>query len=338
MTGAAARALVTAARATGQRQDTGPAPGPVPDTGTHFTVLLKPEVLTPGAAADALAQTLRVLDAGEVTVLRCALTPAADFAVRGHLHLHYPRLHRVAADGVHALTSGARRELGALMADSGAREALGALDAMTRDPDLTPPALEERCRKAGIHKLGSGSYASVTELHGRPVTVLNGFLPALTSGYADPTALVGLLECHSPREIADLRARLLGALHPATAAPASLRGALGARVGRQHGIPLSEGRNGVHLSAGHLEGMFQAWRYFAAADGRGVGSTPLGRALARDGVPVEAVERLAADPNLTEDSGETVAPHGATEDLRRDEVLDRVRLWAETPTEKGDPA
>ncbi|MER5812190.1 hypothetical protein ABT143_29095 [Streptomyces sp. NPDC002033] len=336
MTDTAARALVAAAHATGRRQDTGAAPGSVPDGGSHFTVLVKPEVLTPEATAEALAQTLRVLGADGVRVLRCVLTPAADFAVRGHLHLHYPRLHRVAADGPPALTSGARRELAALTAACGAEEALGALDAMSRDPELTPLALEERCRKAGIHKLGSGSYASVTELHGRTVAVLNGFLPALAGGYADPGALVALLECHSVREIADLREHLLGALDPAAADPASLRGALADRIARQHGIPLSEGRNGVHLSAGHLEGMFQAWRHFAAPDGLGIDSTPLGRALAGAGVPLAAVRHLATDPDLAGDRGGTLAPHGATEGLRRDEVLDRVRQWADTLAETGE--
>ncbi|MFI9202535.1 hypothetical protein [Streptomyces sp. NPDC053048] len=330
MTGEHARTLVAEARRTGRRQDTGPPRDPAPEAGTHFAVLVKPEVLTTAAAADATTEVLRVLGAGAVTVLRCALLPARDFGERGGLLLHYPRLHRVAADGAPALCSGAHRELRSLMDVSGAAGALGAFEAMAHDASLSPAVLADRCRQAGIHKLGSGSYASTLELNGRSVVVLNGFLPALTFGYTGPTALVGLLECHSHREIDDLRTHLLGALHPAAATPASLRGTLHTLAGRRYGIALSEARNGVHLSAGHLEGMFQAWRYFAAADGRGIESTALGRSLAARGVPMAAVTALAADHNLAEDSGETVAPHGATENLRRDEVLDRVRQWAAT--------
>ncbi|MCX4825208.1 nucleoside-diphosphate kinase [Streptomyces sp. NBC_01142] len=329
MTGEEARALVAGAQATGLRSGTGPPKTPAPRTGSHFVVLVKPEVMTAVRATDALAETVRVLGQGDVSVLRCAVMPAEDFAGRGYLLLHYPRLHRVAADGAEALHSGARRELGSLMTASRTADALGAYEAMTREADLSPAALEERCRGAGIHKLGSGSYASVTELNGRPVTVLNGFLPALAAGYTGPGALVGLLECHSHREIDELRGELLGALHPADAAPASLRGALGT-LAREHGIALSEGRNAVHLSAGHLEGMLQVWRYFAALDGQGIESTAFGRSLAGRGVSLAAVAALAADHNLAEDSGETVAPHGATENLRRDAVLDRVRQWAAT--------
>lgn len=325
------RDLVTRARATRRRADTGPPPAAAPAAGSHFAVLVKPEVMTPAAAPTAAAAAVRVLGGAGVEVRRAAVVPAGDFVRRGYLLLHYPRLHRVAADGPAALTSGARRELRSLTATAGTAEVLGAYEAMTREPGLTPRAMDARCREAGIHKLGSGSYASVTGPNGgRRVAVLNGFLPALTEGYAEPDALVGLLECHADREIDVLRADVLGALHPAEAAPCSLRGALGA-LAREQGIALSEGRNAVHLSAGHLEGMFQVWRYFAAPDGRGaesIGGTAFGAALAARGAPPAAVAALAADPDLTGDSGETFSPHGATEGTPREDALDQVRAWA----------
>ncbi|MEU9415011.1 hypothetical protein [Streptomyces sp. NPDC048272] len=329
MTARQARDLVTRARAGGPRSDTGPSPSAPPATGSHFVVLVKPEVMTPSAAPEAVAEAVRVLGEAEVDVRRAAVVPAGEFARRGYLLLHYPRLHRLAADGPAVLTSGARRELRSLTAATGTGDVLGAYEAMTREAALTPQALDERCREAGIHKLDSGSYASVTEPAGGPVIVLNGFLPALAEGYtgAGAAASVGLLECHSHREIDALRGEVLGALHPARAAPGSLRGALGA-LARSRGIAVSEGRNAVHLSAGHLEGMFQAWRYFAAADGRGIESTAFGASLAERGVPAASVAELAADRNLTEDSGETFSPHGATEGLRREDALDRVRAWA----------
>ncbi|MEU5401401.1 hypothetical protein ABZ348_19160 [Streptomyces sp. NPDC005963] len=333
MTEARIRTVVAEAHGLGRRQDTGPYHRPTPVTGTHFVTLVKPEVLETADAADAMSEVVRVLREGEVNVLRCALVPARYFAERRYLLLHYPRLHRVAADGVHALCTAARREVRSLLDASGAVEVLGAFDAMTQDTDLSPAAIDDRCRRAGIHKLGSGSYASVLELNGRTVVVLNGFLPALVGQYDSPSALVGLVECHSPREVEDLRTHLLGALHPAAASSSSLRGTLHSLVDAQGLPPLSEGRNGVHLSAGHLEGMFQTWRYFAAADGEGVTSTALGRSLVDRGVSAAALAALAGDHNLTEDSGETVAPHGATEHLSRPAVLDLVRQWTATGKE-----
>ncbi|MFE2523305.1 hypothetical protein ACFXEL_03645 [Streptomyces sp. NPDC059382] len=319
--------LVTRTRAGGPRTDTGPSSTAPPTTGSHFVVLVKPEVMTPSAAPEATAEAVRVLGEAEVDVRRAAVVPAGEFARRGYLLLHYPRLHRLAADGPAVLTSAARRELRSLMGTTGTGDVLGPYEAMTREANLAPQALDERCRDAGIHRLGSGSYASVTELDGRPVIVLNGFLPALAEGYTRSGAFVGLLECHSGREIDALRGEVLGALHPARATPSSLRGTLGA-LARSRGIAVSEGRNAVHLSAGHLEGMFQVWRYFAAADGRGIESTAFGASLAERGVPAESVTELAADHNLTEDSGESFSPHGATEGLRREDALDHVRAWA----------
>ncbi|MFE7741635.1 hypothetical protein [Nocardia sp. NPDC057455] len=299
---------------------------PAADDGTHFVTLVKPEVLRTDTAVDAMAEVVRVLEAADVAILRCALMPAKEFGELGFLLRHYPRLHRIATDGPSGLCSDAKRELVSLLARSEASFAVGAFQAGAYDTILSATTLEARCREAGIHKLGSGSYASVIELNGVPIAVLNGFVPALTSSYLDPTALVGLIECHSYREIADLRADVLGALNPDAAKVNSLRGALGA-LGRKYGVDLSEGRNGVHLSAGHLEGMFQCWQYFAAADGHGLESTALGRSLDDRGTPMAAVAALADDRNLREDSEKTVAPFGATEDLSRDAVVDRVRRW-----------
>ncbi|MEU8825716.1 hypothetical protein [Streptomyces sp. NPDC048636] len=325
MTPESARALSTLALDTRRRADSGRPDTPAPVSGSHVTVVVKPEVMTARYAAGMLAEAIGALGRQEVAVLRCAVTPAADFAARGDLFLHYPRLHRVAADGAAALTSYARDSLDALRQRTHTPDVLAAYEAMAHG-DLSPGALEERCRAAGIHKLGSGSYASVTEVNDRPVTVLNGFLPALSEGYRAPGSLVGLLECHSERPVAELRDHVLGELHPLRSHPDSLRGTLGAAA-REHGIALSEGRNAVHLSAGHLEGMFQNWRYFSAKDGDSLGGTSLGRSLADAGVHLGAVAALATDPDLTDGRGRTLAPHGATENLDRDEVVHLVGQW-----------
>ncbi|WP_405160855.1 hypothetical protein OG203_31385 [Nocardia sp. NBC_01499] len=323
------RTLIADVHRTGCRRDTDTQRRPEMDGGTHFVTLVKPEVLRTSSAADAMVEVARVLGEADVTILRCALMLAKDFGELGFLIQHYPRLHRIAVDGALGLCSDARRELASLLDRTGAMVAVGAFEVGAHDTALSSATLEARCRQAGIHKLGSGSYASVVELNRHPVAVLNGFVPALASSYCDPTALVGLIECHSYREIADLRTQVLGALDPSAASPTSLRGALGTLVGH-HGITLSAGCNGVHLSAGHLEGMFQSWRYFAAADGHGLDRTALGRSLAGRGVAMEAAAALAADHNITEDSGKTVTPHGVTENLSREAVIDRVWQWTDT--------
>ncbi|GAB2640162.1 hypothetical protein [Nocardia goodfellowii] len=330
ITSGSLRTLVADVHRIGRRRDIGTQRRPTIDDGTHFVALVKPEVMQIGSAADAMAEVARVLGEADVTALRYALIPAREYGELGFLMQHYPRLHRIAVDGARGLCTYAHREFTSLLDQSEADIAVGAFQAGAYELALTAEMLEARCRQAGIHKLGSGSYASVVDLNGCPVVVLNGFVPALASSYgSDRTSLVGLVECHSYREIADLRAHVLGALNPSAAPPTSLRGALGRLVDRQYGITLSEGRNGVHLSAGHLEGMFQVWRYFAAADGLGLECTVLGRALANRRIRMAAVAEMAADHNFSEGSGRNVSPHGATENLNREAVIDCVVRWTD---------
>lgn len=321
------RNLVDHVLSTGRRHDTGPIRAPEGGDKTQFVTLVKPEALSASGAVDSITEVLKVLREGEALIVRCALMPAREYLARGSMLLHYPRLHRVAIEAANGLCSDARRKLSSFMASTGAIDVLGAFEVMAHDAELSPALLENRCRQAGIHKLGSGSYVSAIEVNGRVIAVLNGFLPALAKSYANTDSLVGVLECHSRREIADLRSQLLGDLDPSVASRTSLRGVLGELINRQQGTPLSEGRNGVHLSAGHLEGMFQAWMHFAASDGRGLDSTLLGRSLSSLGVSMESVAELITDPNLPDEFGETVSPHGSTENLSRGEVLTFVRQW-----------
>ncbi|GAA4955221.1 hypothetical protein GCM10023238_22300 [Streptomyces heliomycini] len=259
------------------------------------------------------AAAVEALGRQGVTVLRCAVVPAADFAARGDLLLHYPRLHRVAVDGVAALTSGARRELDALREEAGVRDVLPAYVAMAHG-GLSPRALEDRCREAGINKLGSGSYASVTEVGGRPTVVLNGFLPALDQGTAPRTPRSACWSATASDPWRSCVTRCSARCTRSTPHPDRC-GAPSGPSPREHGIELSEGRNAVHLSAGHLEGMFQNWRYFTAGDGDGLDGTSFGRALVRAGVDLDAVAALATDPDVTDGAGRTLSPHGATENL-----------------------
>ncbi len=322
------RVLTAEALSTGRRQDTGRRSAALPQAETHFVVLLKPEVLTAAIAGDACAEVLRVLAAGDCEVVRCAVLPARDYLARGHLLLHYPRLHRVAADGRDALSTRARCELTEFLASVQADGVLGAFAALAHDPSLSPAQLDERCRQAGIAKLGAGSYVSALDLAGKRTAVLNGFLPALKAAYVVSGGLVAVLECHSPREIADLRSNLLGGLDPGAAPFDSLRGVLHGLLSEREGVTLSEGRNGAHLSAGHLEGMFQAWLYFAAADGGGLEATALGATLGAHGMAMPFLASLASDPNVAGHPGETVAPFGCTEGLERDEVILLAKRWA----------
>lgn len=320
--------LVEQARSSGARRSWGT---PVPTTGstTHFAVLVKPELLAGAAAGDVLRGVGDVLTAQGVSVGRGVAETAAGFLSRGRLMRHYPRLHRVAAGGATELCAEAVGELDRFVARHGLDRsaAVGAFEAFVLEPDLDAAGLDERVRAAGITKLGPGSYVAPAELGGRTRALLNGFLPALQAGYAAPDALVAVLECASEREVADLRHNLLGPLHPGEAPAGTLRGLAASLQERTGGPPLSEGRNGIHLSAGHLEGMFQVWHYFGAADGQDLSDTAFGQAACRRGLESRSLGALALDPNVPDGRGAQLSPFGRTENLTLAEVLDRTADW-----------
>ena len=84
------------------------------------------------------------------------------------------------------------------------------------------------------------------------------------------------------------------------------------------GLPdVSQGANGIHLSAGPLEGMVEVQRFFTDHEaGRDVAlaDTVFGRRLAGSGLAEEQVRELAGNPNLTTE-GREVSAFDLTEEV-----------------------
>lgn len=305
---------------------------PVPAGHSRFVTMVKPEAVAPGWAAATLGAVLAGLDAGGVQVHRWAVEPASRFLARGMLARHYPRLHRIAAEGTSALCDSAHERLTSFCAEGGleVHEALTPYDAFVLDADLDPAALEASLRDAGVEKLGPGSYVSAVLVGGRRRPVLNGFVPMMGERHRVRDSGVAVVECTSEREIADLRDHVLGTLDPASAARGTLRSRVAEAVADGGGEPLSEGRNGVHLSAGHLEGVFQAWHYIGAPCGEDLDVSVLAPGLSGP-FDRSRVLSLTTDPNLLVGDGSSISPFGVTEGLPRDRVAELLSTWVRTP-------
>jgi hypothetical protein len=310
----------------------GGAVAPTPAGHSRFVTMVKPEAMAPGSAEAALGETLAVLEAEDVQVHRWAVEPAARFLARGMLARHYPRLHRVAREGASALCDEARGRLAAFCESHGLDEqdTMTPYDAFVVDADLDAASLDTMLRDAGVTKLGPGSYVSQVALGGRHRALLNGFVPMMAEQHLERVAGLAVVECTSEREIADLRDNVLGTLDPGAAAPSTLRARVAEVVAERQGGTISEGRNGIHLSAGHLEGVFQVWHYLGAPLGEAVDT----RALA-PGMEHPADHRrfsaLAADPNLLVEGSSSISPFGVTEGLPLEETADLVAGWLRTP-------
>lgn len=281
-----------------------------------YVILVKPELLPREQVVATLDAVEELVEARGDRVLGRRLTRADLFLRLGFLAHHYPRLTRVARYGPAMLDAQASASLDRLCVETGAVKVLDAYTAL-RDPRFSTPAeLDHACRRAGIVKLSTGSYASAIDdpQAAGPVVVLNGFVPALEQGYRDPDRYVAAVLCGGSDDIPYLRSAVLGDLDPGAAQPGTLR-ALGYSLrAAAGGAPLAAGTNGIHLSAGHLEALFQQELYFGPAAAELTADTGFRKRLRAAGITEQALVPLRHDPNRRVLSRER-SPYELTEEV-----------------------
>lgn len=303
----------------------------VPADGTRhqFIFFIKPEATAKGVD---LAEVLRIaeqtlarfkVDVGAVRIL------SADYLRRHQImDQHYGVINRISKEGVPAITDSAKAKLqdsfGAII-EQGA-PVLGGHQFLERHPDFTPVALSVLNDNIGTTKLGGGTYALSLKVLGKPTILLNPFHPYQLVPFTTSGNGIIVMEGLSTTSWHDLRAKLTGSTNPAKAAEGSLRHTLLLNKHRLGMAEVDQGNNGVHLSAGPLEGMVELRRFFGEPEtGRTIAwnDTAFGRNLLNAGYSAEKIEQLAGNPTLTVD-GNAVSAFDLTEERDAAEAVKRL--------------
>lgn len=289
------------------------------DSGTNeFCMFLKPELAT--LPVDALDRTLGViracLERYSVSLNGMVALPGAVLDSSGAIRAHYGVINKVAREGYATLSESAIARLGEIAgADLPRSSVYGAFEFLQAFPFFTPKALGVLYDNLKSNRLAGGTHGAVVEMGGSPSVILNGFHPAQIEHFTAREAAIIVFSCSSASPWTEIRQDLTGATNPADAKPGSIRQELLANH-RDLGIAeFGPGLNGVHVSAGPVEGMIEIARYFAIAQPLGVGDTAFGKLLGEQhGATPEQLAALADNPAIEAD-GARVSVFDATEEL-----------------------
>ena len=211
---------------------------------------------------------------------------------------------------------------------------LGGHQFLYKYDQFSPFALSVLSDNMKVNKLAGGTYAIAIHLQGRICIVLNAFHPfQLEPYYASSNALV-VFECTSERSWKTLRTELAGATDPEQAMEGSLRHQLLINKERLGLAEVNQGSNGIHLSAGPLEGMVELQRFFSEHDdeqGIPYESTCFGRLLLDKGATEEELDRWVSNPELT--AGEEAGTaFDLTEEIDAEAAAERLKHSVPTNT------
>jgi len=203
---------------------------------------------------------------------------------------------------------------------------LGAFEYLDAHPEMNAESLSELWLSQPYTKLAGGTYCVRIEGRGPVEYLINGFHPKQLAHFtASGRALIAMpLSGDMPWKRA--RNEFLGATDPANACAGSLRRVLHERREDWGADLLRGGMNGVHLSAGPLEGLVELRRF---GSGYSVGERAhpwtnfsFGCLLARHFAP-ERIEWMSGNPDA-QWNGKRVSLFDLTEELDPGEAVERL--------------
>jgi hypothetical protein len=212
---------------------------------------------------------------------------------------HYGVINKISRSGRSALTEAAEQALAEQYATEleGGALVLGGHQFLTSYPGFGPYSLGVLFANLSVGRLGPGTYAGMVTVDGQPVVILNGFHPRQLSFFTADDTVCAFLHCSSGTAWESLRNDLIGTTDPAKADAGSIRGTLFADPDGFGLATVSSNFNGVHMSAGPLEGLAELTRFF----GGSLSDWTFAGAMSAAGVSADGIAELADNPTLQAD-------------------------------------
>jgi hypothetical protein len=256
-------------------------------------------------------------------VHRIKIMTGPELDKAGVMQQHYGVINQISRLGRPALTEAAEKSLSEMLADTpGDTEVLGGHQFLQRYADISPFALAMLFSNAKVSRLGPGTYAAQVRIDGTTVIILNGFHPRQLSFFTADDAVCAFLQASSPTDWEVLRSELVGATDPSQATPGSIRGTLYADPASFGLTSVNSNFNGVHMSAGPLEGLGELDRFFGEV--QPLTDWSFARTLAAAGASREAITGFLDNP-VIETDGERGTAFDLTEGVNPEPAAKLLR-------------
>jgi len=305
-----------------------PYEAPQPET-NQFIFFLKPEATAAqeGVHVEKVVElaTKSLKEAGvELGAIRVIGGPYLD--KHNIMVQHYGVISKISKEGESAISDQAREVLKTYKTFTeylqAKAEVIGGHDFLKRFDKFTPFSLLVLNDNVGTTRLAGGTYAMKVKVLGKPFIVLNPFHAYQVVPYTTAGNAIIVVEGRSKKSWAELRQKLSGVTDPAAAEEGSIRN-LFLKNKNDLGLKdVDKGSNGIHLSAGPLEGMVELQRFFTDHDsGKEVAlsSTAFGIHLLSKGLSEADLKKVADNPDVNKD-GKKVSLFDLTEELSFDKA------------------
>ncbi len=194
----------------------------------------------------------------------------------------------------------------------------GSIEYLAQHRDMSADQMSSDWLQSDYKKLGSGVYCRRMD---DDVFLVNGFYPRLLRHFTKPGSCIAcfILKGDTPWRVA--RSELVGATAPEKAAPGSIRNSLLERKDEFGLQEVSPNANGVHLSAGPVEGAVEILRFSQRHNG--LEDLVFGRMMKKH-FSSEQIEAILSNESVKTESGEQ-SFFDLTEELDSDEAITAIK-------------
>ena len=302
---------------------------PAPDNNNEMVFFLKPEVSSAPSVdlEEVLNLCQRKFREFSASIAACGVLGARYLETYGIIERHYGVINSISKNGSAVLSQTGRDNLNEAFAQQLSKGALilGGHQFLDKYNFFSAESLSVLWDNlnSSSKKLAPGSYAISLEVLTDKVILLNGFNPYQLLHYTAPNRTIVVMVLRSSISWQRMRDELIGDTDPLKAQSGSIRQELFASKDRLGIKSVNKGLNGVHLSAGPLEGMVEIVRFasdYEQGEQRSYEETSFGHGLSRAGFSLEEIKKLADNPTLIVDARQSTA-FDASEGMDKDKAI-----------------
>lgn len=304
----------------------------IPAGKNQFLMFIKPEIMLKSAdlkTADMLKLVLEKIEQFGLKIHNVKALGAKYLDEHDIIAQHYGVINKIASDAKANLSQGGKEKFKELYGkDVSEVKLLGGLEFLKAYPEFTPYTADILWQARQSKKLAGGTYAEDIKMDDETVYVLNGFHARQLHHFTQDNRCIMVLTVSGDTSWEKARQDFIGDTFPEKAVSGSIRAEFLAKKDN-FGLPeVSIANNGVHLSAGPVEGLIELMRYnsdFSKGQKKTYKDYAFGQELAKH-FDESTVQKIIANQNVNVD-GKQVSVFDLTEQQDADTAISSLKKY-----------
>lgn len=293
----------------------------------EFLFFIKPEITLPNSSVnleDILSMILEKLDNFELGISNISVLSASYLEKYNIIAQHYGVINSIATDARANLSEAAFEKFQDIYGKKAEDcNLMGGVEFLEKYSIFNALSLDFLWQNKENKKLAGGTYCEDIKMDGEVIHLVNGFHPRQLVHFTETGRSIVIFTLVSDLSWTDARNKLIGSTNPSKAESSSIRRNLLDNCESYGLAEVSQGVNGVHLSAGPVEGLVELVRYnsnFSDTSAiKTIGDFAFGKLLLKH-FTEKQIEAIVSNTNVNYE-GKTISVFDLTEEKDSDEAI-----------------